>query len=174
MKDAARPDPVAAAHRVKDGVRDLALGAMGAAGDLAADVAEGYRRSTRYFKLRAAVIGTWAVLSLVTLWAACPSSGPNNALGAKFQLLLRSEPGVLMGTQVLVENDSGAIWRDVVVTLDGGWRYEKKTVRPQDKLVVSLSQFKKDGAPAPAELEPRTITIECSEGRVTAPLGAAR
>lgn len=174
MKDAARPDPVAAAQRVKEGVRDLARGAIGAAGDLAADLAEGYRKSTRYFKLRAAVIGSWALLSVVTLWAACPSSGPTNSLGAKFQLLLRSEPGVLTGSQVLVENDSGRMWRDVVVTLDGGWRYEKKTVRPQDKLVVSIAQFQKDGASAPPGLEPRSITLECSEGRVTAPLEAVR
>jgi hypothetical protein len=174
MKDAARPDPVAAAQRVREGVRDLARGALGAAGDLAADVADGYRRSTRYFKLRAAVIATWALLSAVTFWAACPSSGPGNALGAKFRLLLRTEPGVLMGTQVLVENDSDAVWRDVVVTLDGGWRFEKKTVRPQDRLVLSLSQFTKDGAVAPAELEPRTVTLECSEGRVTAPLVRVR
>jgi hypothetical protein len=174
MKDAARPDPVVAANRVKEGVRDLARGAIGAAGDLAADLAEGYRKSTRYFKLRAAVIGTWALLSAATLWAACPSTGPANVLGAKFRLLLRSEPGVLTGTQVLVENDSGRVWRDVVVTLDGGWRYEKKTVRPQDKLVVSIAQFRKEGASAPADLEPRAVTVECSEGRVTAPLGAAR
>jgi hypothetical protein len=173
MKEVVRPEP-AAAQRVKDGVRDLARGALSAAGDLATDVADGYRRSTRYFKLRAAVIGTWALLSAVTLWAACPSSGPSNALGAKFQLLLRTEPGVLMGTQVLVENDSGRMWRDVVVTLDGGWRYDRKTVRPQDKLVLSISQFQKDGERAPADLEPRAITVECAEGRVTAPLGRAR
>jgi hypothetical protein len=172
MKDAARPDAVAAAQRVKEGVRDLARGALGAAGDLAADVADGYRKSTRYFKLRAAVVGSWALLSAVTLWAACPSSGPANALGAKFQLLLRSEPGVLMGTQVLVENDSRRIWRDVVVTLDGGWSFERKTVRPQDRLVISITQFKKDGVTAPADLEPRAISLECSEGRVTAPLAA--
>jgi hypothetical protein len=171
--DAARPDPVAAPQRVKEGVRGLARGAIAAAGDLASDVALGYRKSTRFFKLRAAVIGTWALLSLVTAWAACPASGPTNALGAKFALLLRSEPGVLLGTQVLVENDSPRIWRDVVVTLDGAWRYEKKTVRPQDRLVVSLAQFRKDGAPAPADLEPRVITIECSEGRFTAPLAGA-
>ncbi|HEX9399554.1 MAG TPA: hypothetical protein VF912_05540 [Anaeromyxobacter sp.] len=174
MKDDARPDPVAAAHRVKEGVRDLARGALGAAGDLASDVADGYRKSTRYFKLRAAVVGSWALLCAFTLWAACPSSGPTNPLGAKFQLLLRSEPGVLMGTQVLVENDSRTIWRDVIVTLDGGWRFERKTVRPQDKLVVSIAQFKKDGAGAPADLEPRQITIECNEGRVSATLGPAR
>jgi hypothetical protein len=170
MKDAARPDP-APATRVKEGVRDLARGAVDAAGDLAADLAAGYRRSTRYFKLRAAVVGTWALLSVVTLWAACPSSGPTNALGAKVQLLSRSERGALMGTQVFVENDSRRIWTDVVLTIDGGWRYERKTLRPQDKLVVSITQFRKDGASAPAELDPRTLTIECDEGRVTTPLG---
>jgi hypothetical protein len=174
MKDAARPDPAAAAQRVKEGVRDLARGALDAAGDLASDVADGYRKSTRYFKLRAAVVGTWALLCVVTLWGACPSSGPSNELGAKVRLLLRSEPGVLTGTQVLVENDSGSIWRDVVVTLDGGWRVERKTLRPQDKLVLSITQFQKDGQGAPPDLEPRAITIECSEGRVTTRLGAVR
>jgi hypothetical protein len=113
MKDAARPDAAAAANRVKDGVRDLARSAIGAAGDLATDVATGYRKSTRYFKLRAAIVGTWAVLALVTFWGACPSSGPSNALGAKARLLA----GTIMGSQVFVENESDRVWRDVVVTL---------------------------------------------------------
>lgn len=170
MKDAA-PELAAAANRVKEGVRDLARGAVGAAGEVATDLADGYRKSTRYFKLRAAIVGTWALLSLVTLWASCPpSEGPSNALGARVQLLSRTERGALMGTQVYVENDSRKLWKDVVLTLDGGWRYERRTVRPADKLVVSLTQFKKDGVAAPAELEPRTLTIECDQGRVTAPL----
>lgn len=171
MKDAARPDAAAAAARVKDGVRDLARGAIGAAGDLAADLGEAYRKSTRFFRMRAAIVGAWVLLSALTVWGACPSSsGPTNVLGAKVQLLSRHEPGMLMGTQVLVENDSRQLWKDVVLTLDGGWQYERKTVRPQDKLVVSITQFRRGAESAPAELEPRTITIECREGRVTAPL----
>lgn len=171
MKEATRPDPAQAAARVKEGVRDLARGALGAAGDLAGDLGDAYRKSTRYFRMRATIVATWAVLSIVTLWAACPSSpGPSNALGAKVQLLSRNEPGMLMGTQVLVENDSSRMWKDVVLTLDGEWRYERKTVRPQDKLVVSITQFRKGAAPAPAELDPKVITIECAEGRITAPL----
>jgi hypothetical protein len=172
MKDAARPDPVAAANRVKEGVRDLARGALGAAGELATDLGDAYRKSTRYFRMRAVIVGTWVLLSMVTLWATCPASGPANALGAKVQLLSRNEPGVLTGTQVLIENDSSRMWREVVLTVDGGWRYERKTLRPQDKLVVSITQFRKEGAAAPADLEPRTITIECDAGRVTAPLAA--
>ncbi len=173
MKDAAAPELAAAANRVKDGVRDLARGAVGAAGDLASDLAEGYRKSTRYFRLRAAIVGTWALLSVVTLWASCPgSNAPTNALGARVQLLSRTERGAIMGTQIYVENESRRLWKDVVLTVDGGWRYERRTVRPADKLVVSITQFKKDGQPAPAELEPKTLTIECDEGRITAPLAA--
>jgi hypothetical protein len=172
MKDAPRPDPVAAAQRVRDGVKDLARGALGAAGDLASDLADNYRKSSRYFRMRAAVIGTWVLLSAATLWAACPSSGPTNALGAEAQLLSRSDPGVLLGTQVFVANESRRVWTEVVLTLEGGWSYEKKTIRPGDKLVLSIAQFKKDGTAAPGELEPDEITIECEQGRVTALLRA--
>jgi hypothetical protein len=172
MKDAPRPEAVVAAQRVKEGVRDLARGALGAAGELASDVADGYRKSSRHFKLRAAVIATWALLSAATFWGACPSSGPTNALGAKVQLLSAKERGALMGSQVFVENDSGTLWTDVVLTLEGGWRYERKTVRPQDRLVVAVTQFHKDGQGAPADLEPRHLTIECEEGRVTTPIAS--
>jgi hypothetical protein len=79
-----------------------------------------------------------------------------------------------MGSQVFVENESERIWKDVVVTLEGGWRYDKKTVRPAESFVVPVTRFQKDGATAPPGLSPRTITIECSEGRVTAPLVVAR
>ncbi len=170
MKEAARPDPDASGSRVTEGVRDLARGAIGAAGDLASDVATGYRKSTRFFKLRASVVATWALLSLVTFWAACPSSGPTNPLGAKAKFLA----GTIMGSQVFVENESDRIWRDVTVTLEGGWRYEKRTVRPSESFVVPTSRFAKDGAPAPAGLASKTITIECAEGRATIPLGAER
>jgi hypothetical protein len=168
MKDAARPDPVLAAQRVKEGVRDLALGAVAAAGDLAGDVALGYRKSSRYFKLRAAVVATWVLLAGVTFWAACPPSGPANSIGAKAGLLA----GSIMGSQVFVENESDRIWLDVVVTLEGGWRYERRTVRPSESFVVPTSRFTRDGAPAPASVSPRTISIECSEGKVTMPLPA--
>jgi hypothetical protein len=168
MKDA-RPDPAVAAQRVKEGVRDLARSAVDAAGDLASDVATGYRKSTRYFKLRAAVVGTWSLLALLTFWSACPSSGPANTLGAKSKLLA----GSIMGSQVFVENESDQLWRDVVVTLEGGWRFEKRTVRPAESFVVPTNRFTKDGATAPPGLSPKTITIECVEGRITMPLPIA-
>jgi hypothetical protein len=156
MKETSRPDPVAVAERVKDLARDLAL-----------EVTEGYRKSTRYFKLRAAVIGTWVLLSVATLWAACPSSGPRNSLGAEVKM---SEE--VIGNQVLVLNGSSELWTDVVLTLDGTWRYDLRTVREGQRLVIATSRFTKDDDPAPSDLKPRTLTIECKQGSVTVPFSA--
>ncbi len=174
MKDAASPELAAAANRVKEGVRDLARGAVGAAGDLASELAEGYRRSTRYFKLRAAIVGTWALLSVVTFWAACPGSSlrPTNALGANVAIVPRTDLQNLRGTLVSVKNDSRQMWTDIVLTLDGGWSFERRTLRAGDGIVLKITQFKKDGQPAPPELLPRALTIACSEGRITVPLSA--
>jgi hypothetical protein len=160
MNESPRPEPRAAAQRVKELAKELAT-----------DVAVGYRRSTRHVRMRAAVVGGWALLSLASLWIACPSSGPTNALGAQVHLL----PESLVGPQVLVHNDSDELWTNVVFTLDGTWRHARRTVRPQDKLVLALAQFTaEDGAKAPRTLRPETIRIECEEGRVTTPLEPER
>jgi hypothetical protein len=130
----------------------------------ASDLAQAIRRSDRFLKMRAAVVGTWALLSLITLWSACPSSGPTNSLGADVQVLRESLVG---GEQLLVRNESAGLWTDVVLTLDEGWRYEHKTVRPHDQLVLSMTQFRREGESAPLDYKPRALTIECDQGRFT-------
>ena len=143
----------------------------GAARDLAADLTEGFRKSDRAFKLRSAVVGTWVVLALVTFWVACPSTiGPANSLGAVVQLA----PDSIMGTQVLVHNDSERLWTDVVFTLDDTWRHEEKTMRAGDRRVLSTDQFSSGGRPAPRDLKPRKLQIDCEQGRVTTPLAPRR
>lgn len=159
MKAPDRADALAAANRV----RELAA-------DFATDLAQGYRKSSRYLRLRVAVVGTWILLALGTIWGACPPSGPTNALGADVQLL----PATLVGAQILVRNGSERLWTEVTFTLNGEWALTRKTVRPGDSLVLSLPQFKKGAAAAPPDLAPATLTIEAEEGRVTAPLAARR
>ncbi len=159
MTQPTRPEPLAAAARV-----------TGAAKDLATDLAEGFRRSDRSFKLRTAVVGTWVLLALVSFWIACPPSGPSNSLGA----VARLESGGIMGAQVLIQNDGGELWTDVVLTLDGGWALRRPTVRPGDKLVLPVTSFARGGQSAPSDLTPRSVTIECEQGQITATLGPGR
>lgn len=114
--------------------------------------------------MRTGIVGSWVLISLVTLWAACPSSGPSNSLGADVQVLRDSLVG---GQQILVRNESDGNWTEVVLTLDGGWRRQQKTVRPHDQLVVSMDEFKIEGLAAPHDLKPRRLTVECDQGRAT-------
>jgi hypothetical protein len=162
MKAAARTDPLAAALRVKDYARDLAK-------DVAGDLSETYRKSTRFVRMRAVVVGVWAVLALCSLWAACPGSGPSNALGSDAQLSIRG----LMGPQLSVKNGSDGVWTDVTLTLDDTWRWTTPTVRARDRVVVALDRFTRDGGGAPPrEYVPRSLTIRCAEGKVTSLLSS--
>jgi len=122
---------------------------------------EEFRRSDRFFRMRAGVVGSWILLSLVTLWVACPSSGPSNPLGADVQVLRESLVG---GQQLLVRNESDRIWTDVVLTLDESWTYRHPTMRPHDQLVLSMTHFRKDSQAAARDLRPRTLSVECREG----------
>jgi len=146
------------ALRVKDIALDVA--------DLATDLADGYRKSTRYFKLRFAVAGAWLLLSTVTIaLVAAGAGGHGNALGADVQA-----QETLLGMQIKVENTSDRMWTDVILSLDGGWQRSVSTLRAGQLLVVATSSFTKDGVAAPRDLKPRSLTIECAEGKVTAAL----
>ncbi len=128
---------------------------------LGTGLAKEVQRTSRYNKMRAAVVGAWAILTVATVWGACPSSGPTNSLGAEVQAVSNALMG---GLQVFVRNESSDFWTDVVLTLDENWKYEQKTVRPHSEMVVSISQFRgKD--PVPHDYHPKTLEIRCREGR---------
>jgi hypothetical protein len=143
------PDPSAAAQRVK-----------GIARDLAADVTDGYRKTSRFLRLRAAVVGGWVLLALVSLYTACPSSGPTNELSAEVTLL----PETIVGQQLSIANGSREMWTEVKLTLDGQWTHEIRTVRAGQNVVVGVTKFAHDGTTAPQDLKPKKLQISCDQG----------
>jgi hypothetical protein len=155
MSKANIPDPVAAAQRVKEIARDLAT-----------DVTEGYRKSSRGFRLRAAVVGSWVILSLLSVYTACPSSGPTNELGAEVTLL----PATIVGQQISVLNGSDEMWTEITLTVDHAWKHQIRTIRAGQNVVVALSKFERDGVAAPPDLKPRSIEITCDQGTAEIPL----
>jgi hypothetical protein len=126
----------------------------------ASDLLEGFRRSDRFFRMRLGIVGAWAVLSLATLWGTCGLGGNGNSLGADVQVNRDS----IMGVQILVRNESRDIWEDVTLTLDDGWKYNQRTMRPQDLVVLPMSHFKKGEEAPPADHEPHSLTVECGRG----------
>ncbi len=157
MKESARPSPLNAALRVKD----MAV-------DLAGDLADGYRKSTRYARLRGAVVASWVLVSVLLMWIACPSGDPSNSLGAKAVL----SEGLLGEKSVLVWNDSDEMWNDVTVTLDGKWEWKTSQVRPGEKQSLRPDHFKHYDVAAPSDLSPRSLAIECRQGSATLSLVA--
>jgi hypothetical protein len=137
-------------------------GILKRASSLVQETADKYRQTNRFAKMRGAIAGAWILLAAVTLWGACPSSGPTNPLGADVQVLRDSLVG---GQQILVRNESSSIWTGVKLTLDGSWHHERNTIRPHDQLILSIPQFRRDGEPAPWNLTPRSLAIECEQGR---------
>ncbi|HZZ84411.1 MAG TPA: hypothetical protein VFE30_07725 [Anaeromyxobacteraceae bacterium] len=137
-------------------------------------LAEDFRRADRYFKLRAGVIACWAVISIATIFGACPSAGPGNDLGADVALL-KADPvpgeqapgeGKIVGSaKIMVRNESDDIWTDVVLKLDGRWRYDQATMRPRDYLVLLVSQFRQGDDAPPSDYRPRVLEIRCGQGR---------
>jgi hypothetical protein len=125
-------------------------------------IADGFRKAGRWQRLRLGIVGGWVAASLLALWIACPSSGPSNSLGADVQVLKES---LLGGQQILIRNESDAVWTDVTLVLDGSWQNSQRTVRPREQVVLSPAQFQRAGEPAPRDLRPRTLVIECREGR---------
>jgi hypothetical protein len=148
---------LAAAGRAKDAAVGMATG-------LAGDVVDGLKRSDRPLRLKAAVVGTWMLLSVVTMWAACPSLGPANSLGAVARLQATS-----VGQVISVHNDSDdTIWTEVELVLDDGWRYQqRRTVRAGDTVTARLEDFRKEGVPPPPDYRPRKLSVQCRQGRVS-------
>ena len=146
------------------------------AGAKARQLAEDFRRADRYFKQRVGVVACWALISVATIFGACPSAGPGNHLGADVALL-KADPvpgeqapgdGKIVGSaKIMVRNDSDDIWTDVVLKIDGSYRYEQSTLRPRDYLVLLVSQFRQDGEPPPPDYRPRALEIRCGQGRHT-------
>src|SRR5512141_2185896 len=113
MKEAPHPatghTPRAQTARALSASKGAILGVKDMAVDFATDLAVGYRKSTRYFKLRLAVVGAWLLLAILTVAFMPAAPGARtNALGADVQV-----QETLLGTQVKVENQSDRMWTDV-------------------------------------------------------------
>ncbi|HET7753430.1 MAG TPA: hypothetical protein VFK85_05930 [Anaeromyxobacteraceae bacterium] len=121
------------------------------------------RATDRFSRMRTAIVAAWVLVSVATVFASCPGSR-GNSLGAEFQVLSDSFVG---GEQLLVRNESNDTWRDVVLTLDGDWRYEQRVLRPHERIVVSPSRFQRRGESAPEGYLPRTLEVECDQGSHT-------
>jgi hypothetical protein len=128
---------------------------------------EDFRNADRYFKVKAAILGAWAVLSLAGIFVACPGGtpvllGPSASLGAR----------LIMGEEVehpayVLSNESDRAWEEVVVVVNHSYRAAISHVEPRAFVTITPKQLMGDnGKLAPFNLKATDIELHTKKGSV--------
>ena len=145
---------------VREGATDAALNVLGVLRDLWGD----FRRSERWFKYKAAIVGAWLVLSAAGVIVAMPGGVGANRIGAR---LVRTQ--VLDTPVFMIVNESGKPWEDVVVVVNDTYQAAVRRVSadsPDNNLTLEPRKLLGEGGePAPADLEVTKLQVRTSRGR---------
>jgi len=139
--------------RLADGVRSQASNLVG-----------DFQSQDRYFKLQAALVGGWLLISLITIGAVARSGDTGNRLGAE----VRAEQAV-GGALLFVSNTSSSRWTDITYRLNDEFTYRQATLAAGDHAALPVARFRKGGITgnrAPQDLVPRMLTSSCRQGTI--------
>ena len=126
----------------------------------AKDALESFRRSDRFFKYKAGIVGAWFLVSVLTLLWAPPSSSGDNRLGATLVVTTVLDHPVYM-----VKNESSRTWREVVVVVNRTYRAAVSEVEAGQNLTLAPKQLLgENGAVAPIKLELQDFEIRTARG----------
>lgn len=153
----------------QDAAKEAFLGVFYDAKTMALDLVDDFRASDRFFKYKAAVIGGWAMLSLMALVVACPSRQVRdevaNSLDAR--VLIKQVPALDRTiTAIYIQNDSGDDWGDTLLKLNNTFTHALADLKAGSKAVVTLEKFSgPSGAQPPPGTRPQKLEITCRQGR---------
>jgi hypothetical protein len=113
---------------------------------------------------RAYAMGSYGVLIAATLAAQLYTE---NKLGVVVRIEHVDMPRL---TQVFIRNDSEETWRNVKITLNGMYTYEKQQVVPGDHVLLPVDRFalfdtKGHATYPPKTTEPQSLSIQTRDGR---------
>ncbi len=132
----------------------------------------GFRAKDRYFKAQAAIVGAWALSSLVTLVLVFGGHSKNNTLGAEVRV-----ENTVGGPILFLSNTSGSSWTDITYTLNGDYVYRQAALSAGDHIALPVHRFRKGGVAgkrAPADTLPEKLAVACEQGRFETALGLSR
>ena len=123
---------------------------------------EDFRNADRYFKYKALILASWAVLSLVGVGVACPGPSVHHdtSLGARLVL------GDLTDRPALVlHNESDVAWQDVLIVVNSRYRAAISHVEPHAFITVTPRQLMGDnGKLAPSDLRATDVELRTRKG----------
>ncbi len=123
-----------------------------------------FRARPEHSRWRAYALGGYGMILAGTLGAQLYNY---NSLGA----YVRVQPVALPAlTQIFVRNDSGKAWKNVKVTLNGIYYFERAEVPPGGHVLEPVNKFAIYDAQnkptfAPKNIAPKQLTIDTAEGR---------
>jgi len=145
-------------ERLREGASDVVLNGVSILGD----VVEDFRRSDRFFKYKAMVLGIWVLLSVTSFMVACPGGGSTNSFGARLVVAGSANEPIYM-----VKNDSDHQWDNVEVTVNGHWHATAAQIEPNREWVLSpVLLFDGDGRPAGSDLKVTDIEVKVGDDAV--------
>jgi hypothetical protein len=158
-------DPKDKTEAAKEAFLDTVLNAK----SLALEMLEDFRASDRFFKYKAAVLGTWVFLSIATVIVACPSAetAPTNELNARTRIQKVAALDRQI-TALFIENGGETEWGDLLLKLNGTYSAAVPGIPAGRSAVIQIDKFSaSDGKTPPESLIPQRLDISCSQGEAT-------
>ena len=129
-----------------------------------------FRARPEHARYRAYAFGSYGLLVVATLLAQLYTADP-----LKAHVRVQAVPLPAL-TQIFVRNDSPHEWRQVKLTLNGIYGFEKGSLKPGEHVLLPVNRFALfDGAGkatfAPKTIPPQQLHIECDRGQVDVELG---
>ena len=141
-----------AAHSAADAAKRAAESAKG----FAQHEAQAFAAQPKFFRYRVYIIAAYAALIGITVLLMLPSA-PRNRLNA---YVLPARGDFILGTYILVRNDSHGDWHDVTFTVNGAHQLKTDWVVRGQSFPVKLVQL----VPPIDAKDVHDIRIECSRG----------
>jgi hypothetical protein len=151
--------------------KEAALDVFYNAKSMAADMVEDFRASDRFFKYKAGVIGSWALLAVLALFVSFPTGNPqeqqSNSLDAR--VLIKQVPALDRSiTALYIENSGSDNWGVTVLTLNNSFTHALADLKAGGKAVVTLEKFSGTGGKTPpSDTRPQKLDIKCDRGSVS-------
>ena len=118
----------------------------------------GFKGESKYFQYKAYIGAAYIALVLITVIAVVPRS-PSNKLKA---YVLAATGDFVVGSYVMVRNDSSKDWERVRLTLNGTHMFNVARIPAGEKVTVQLPKFEGDGPLTPDLVH--ELRIDCSRG----------
>lgn len=126
-------------------------------------LAKDFKESDRFFKYKAGIIALWLALSVTGFVVACPGSSTtaHNSLDAKLTVTQVAGDPVYS-----LKNTSDEPWTEILVVVNGDYRYAAPNVAPNDMLTFEVKRLTgPNGKPAPKDMAVTSLELRTEQGK---------